>query len=352
MQESGNLVVSSSYIDGTANASAIWMSNTTDHGDYAVLQDNGQLCIYLQPQAVTTLPVTCFGVPVGSDIGKTDTSTTSSSSSSSGSYDTAPVIAGSICAAVVLLAVIALVWCKRKGALPNSCKRSNSSRSIADDNCGTRRSAPFSTVRRSSSSSNNRKVSQRPRILTFEPSVSVESPVTDAEFGTTATAHDGSSGNSSNSSSRNSSSVNDSIATAAAATATGINNNNNRSQLQRSNSGNTGYYVDKPSKWSQQQQQQQQHAPVSNVPLQFNINSTDATKAISSSDRSLLSTAANSKQGVTAVTATAANDLPEYILVIRHMMHLCEDIESMFSAGTNSNCGEIVTWSQRLQVSH
>jgi hypothetical protein len=338
--------VSSSYIDGTATAYAIWRSNTTDLADYAVLQDNGQLCIYLRPVPITTPPVTCFGAAVGSDIGNTDIGntgntdtsigpdTTTSTSSTSHKYDAVPAIAGSISAAVVLLAMFALAWFKRKGALHNSCKRSNSSRLHADNNnCGgILRSAPFSTVRSSSSSRNNRKVAQRPRILTFAPSVAVESPVNDAEIGTTATAHDDSvnGSNNSNSSSRNSSSIDDSIATAAAAANGGI-NSNNTSQLQRSSSNtsnsSTGYYVNMPSKRLQPQQQ---------------ATSTAAGTAVASSDdRSLQSTTAN-------------DHVPEHVLVHRHMMQLCEDITNMFSTdttNTNSNCGEIVSWAQRLRVS-
>jgi hypothetical protein len=339
MQESGNLVVSSSYEDGAATADAIWRSNTTDLADYAVLQDNGQLCIYLRPVPVTTPPVTCFGTAVGSDIGNTapdntgDTDTSidpdTTTTTSSHKYNAVPAIAGSISAAVVLSAMFALVWFKRKGTLHNSCKRSNSSRLHADnDDCGgsVRRSAPFSTVR--SSSNNHRKVSQRPRIATFAPSVSVESPVNDAEIGTTATAHDdsviGSSNSNSNSSSRNSSSIDDSIAAAAAA----ANVSNCRSQLQRSGSNtsnsSTGYYVNMPNKRSQQ------HATAV------------GTAIASSDDRSQQSTAAN-------------DNLPEHVLLHRHMIQLCEVISNMFSTdttNTNSNCGEIVSWTQRLRVSH
>jgi hypothetical protein len=332
-------VVSSSYEDGVATADAIWRSNTTDLADYAVLQDNGQLCIYLRPVPVTTPPVTCFGAAVGSDIGNiapdntgdTDTSIDpDTTTTSSHKYNAVPAIAGSISAAVVLSAMFALVWFKRKGTLHNSCKRSNSSRLHADnDDCGgssVRRSAPFSTVR--SSSHNHRKVSQRPRIATFAPSVSVESPVNDAEIGTTATAHDdsvnGSSNSNSNSSSRNSSSIDDSIATAAAA----ADGNNSRSQLQRSGSNtsnsSTGYYVNMPNKRSQQ------HATAV------------GTAVTSSDDRSQQSIAVNN------------DPLPEHVLLHRHMLQLCEVITNMFSTdttNTNSNCGEIVGWTQRLKVS-
>jgi hypothetical protein len=232
--------------------------------------------------------------------------------------------------------MLTLAWFKRKGTLHSSCKRSHGSRLHADnDNCGGSsilRSAPFSTVRSSSSSRNNRKVAQRPRVLTFAPSVAAESPVNDAEIGTIATAHDDSvnSSSNSNSSSRNSSSIDDSIAAAAAAATGGI-NSNNRSQLQRSSSNtsnsSTGYYVNMPSKRLRPQQQ---------------ATSTVAGTAVTSSDdRSLQSTTAN-------------DHVPEHVSLHRHMMQLCEDITNMFSTdttNTNSNCSEIVNWTQRLRVS-